>query len=332
MPLKKKILRALLITVSVVFVGINVVAFFQAWKFSHFNPNNKHRIVADSLTKSQKVSMLLFGADIPRPRNTWEPDSTCETVMLQSNKKIECWYFKSPINKGTVILFHGYGDCKNQLFGRQFWLNELGYNTLMVDFQGAGGSEGNTCTIGYDEAQQVKTCVDYIAAKGEKNIHLLGISMGAAAVLKAMHDYQLPVKSLILECPFGSLKQAIKNRFKLMGVPSFPFTELLLFWGSLQSNCNFFNYSPADYAKSVKAPTLLLWGEKDDKVSRAEIDEIYSNLQGPKQLITYPNSYHESYLIHHRNDWKLDINNFLRKVNRETIIRPFYMDETEIGS
>jgi alpha-beta hydrolase superfamily lysophospholipase len=335
MPLWKKILKGLLLLIAVLFTAINVVAFFHAWKFSHFNPDNKKRIVADSLSENQKLNMLLFGADVPRPHNDWEPDSTCETVILQSNKKIECWYFKEENSKGTVIIFHGYGDDKSRMLGRGGYLQALGYNVLLVDFQGAGGSEGNTSTIGYDEAQQVKTCVDYIAGKGEKNIHLLGISMGAAATLKAMHDYDLPVKSLILECPFGSLSRAIKNRFKLMGVPSFPFTQLLLFWGSVQTGCNFFSYCPADYAKSVKVPTLLLWGEKDDKVSREEIDDIYNNLQGPKKLITYQEAYHESYLIRYRIQWVLDIEGFLMGVNGESRtvkIDTFYMDESEINS
>lgn len=335
MPARKKILKWLFISFAVVFTVVNVVAFFHAWKFSHFNADLHKRIIADSLTEGQKVNMLLFGVDIPRPYNDWEPDSTCETVTLQSNKKIECWYFTKENAKGTVILFHGFGGSKSQMLGKQGYFQSFGYNTLLVDFQGSGGSEGNISTIGYYEAQQVKTAYDYIAGKGEKNIHLFGSSMGAAAILKAMDDYQLPVKSLILECPFGSLLQAIKNRFDIMGAPSFPFAHLLMFWGSVQNGCNMFNHCPADYAKSVKAPTLLLWGEQDDKVTRQEIDDIYNNLQGPKHLITYPEARHESYLLKYNREWVADVEGFLMGVNGESRtvkVNTFYMDESEINS
>ena len=41
---------------------------------------------------------------------------------------------------------------------------------MLVDFRAHGNSDGNTCTIGYDESEDVKLAYDYISNKGEKNI------------------------------------------------------------------------------------------------------------------------------------------------------------------
>jgi hypothetical protein len=85
---------------------------------------------------------------------------------------------------------------------------------------------------------------------------------------------------IILECPFGTLYKTTCARFDNMGVPAFPMAGILLFWGSVQNGFWAFSHQPEEYAKAVKCPALLLYGEKDEKVSRKEIDIIFENLAG----------------------------------------------------
>jgi alpha-beta hydrolase superfamily lysophospholipase len=186
----------------------------------------------------------------------------------------------------------------------------LGYDVLLADFMGSGGSEGLQTTIGFKEAEQVKRCFNYMRSKGEKQIHLFGTSMGAVAILKAIHDYGLHPASIIIECPFGTLYQTVCARFQNMGVPTFPMAGLLVFWGGIQNGFWAFSHNPVQYARSVHCPALLLYGEKDPKVSRQEIESIYVNLGGPKQLRTYPNAGHENYLIKHKDQWGADVSGF----------------------
>ncbi len=319
-PNQKKIIKYLLVGFACLFVFMNAIAFFHAWNFSHFNPNATKRVNGYEKSAGQKLSSLFLGVDMPRPVNDSLPILPYETITLQSNKTLECWYIKADSAIGTVALFHGYGGSKSSMLQRGYYLHSLGYNLLLADFMGSGGSEGNTTTIGLLEGAQVKTCVDYLVKRGDKNICLFGTSMGAASILKAMDTEPLPVQSLILECPFGSMTQAVNNRFKLMGVPSFPMAKLLMFWGCVQTGGNLFTHSPANYAQKVKLPTLVLWGEKDDKVNREEIDAVYTNLAGPKQLATYPNSKHESYLNHDSDKWKNDIRIFFSSLSSNHMI------------
>lgn len=88
---------------------------------------------------------------------------------------------------------------------------------------------------------------------------------------------------------------------------------LLVFWGGVQNGFWAFGHKPTEYAKNINVPTLLLYGEKDDKVSREEIDEIYSNLNGTKQLKTFKLSGHEDYLNKYKEIWINDIHDFLKK-------------------
>lgn len=187
-----------------------------------------------------------------------------------------------------------------------------GYNTLLIDFMGSGGSEGNQTTIGFYEAQEVKAAFDFLQSRGETNIILYGTSMGAVAIMKALNDDLLPATSVILECPFGTMLETVQARFKTMNVPSFPMANLLVFWGGVQNNFNAFKHNPVDYAKGITCPVLLLSGEKDEKVSMQEINRIFKNLAGKKKLITYPLAGHENYLVQYKEQWTKDINAFLR--------------------
>ena len=88
--------------------------------------------------------------------------------------------------------------------------------------------------------------------------------------------------------------------------------ELLVFWGGVQVSFNAFKHNPEDYAKDIKCPVLLMYGEKDPKVTIQETDNIFNNLAGPKKLVTFPLAGHENYLIQYQPEWVSAIKEFLR--------------------
>ena len=100
---------------------------------------------------------------------------------------------------------------------------ELGYDTLLVDFRGSGGSSGQVTTLGYLEAEDVAAACNYARRQlGMTRTVLYGISIGAAAILRAVARGDVDPAALVLECPFDRLLSTAQNRFAAMGVPSFP--------------------------------------------------------------------------------------------------------------
>ena len=182
-----------------VLIVLNIIACFHAYKFTHFDETitQKPKDPKD-LVFTEKLQALLLGVSLPRPQNVSSPNFPFSEITLNSNKKIVCWLSKIDNPKGTVILFHGYGGQKSKMIDKANEFIKLGYNTLLVDFMGSGKSEGNQTTIGFKEAEQVKTAFDYLESLGEKNIVLFGTSMGAAAILKAQNDYQLKAAKISL--------------------------------------------------------------------------------------------------------------------------------------
>jgi uncharacterized protein len=297
--------------IFLLFIVMNAIAFLHAYKFTHFDSSAEKTKQARNLSFGKKLQLLFLGVNNPRPENKKTPERPFEAVNLQSNKKVEGWLQKADTAKGSVILFHGYGGEKSSMLDKAEVLLGSGYNTFLIDFMGSGGSEGNQTTIGFYEAQQVKTAFEFLQSKGETNIILFGTSMGAVAIMKALNDYSLKATSIILECPFGTMLETVQARFKTMNVPSFPMANLLVFWGGIQNDFNAFKHNPDNYAKNITCPTLLLSGEKDEKVSMNEINRIFKNLAGKKQLITYPLAGHENYLVKYKEQWTNDISMFL---------------------
>jgi alpha-beta hydrolase superfamily lysophospholipase len=308
---RKKWINRSIWTIIILFVLMNVVAIFHAYKFTHFSSDQKKTRSPKHLTAGQKIQTLLFGVSNPRPKNDRTPERDFEVVKLKSNREIECWSIPVEHSKGTIILFHGYSSEKSSLLEQSSVFNDIGYSTLLVDFMGSGGSEGNQTTVGFLEAKQVKTSYQYIKEKGIDTVYLYGSSMGAVAIMKSISDHNVKPKGIILECPFGTMSKTVSARFNNMNVPSFPMSGLLVFWGGTINGFWGFGHNPIEYAKEIKCPTLLMYGAKDDKVSRSEINDIFKSLRGKKELKVYPKAGHESYLKEYGDEWKMDVNQFL---------------------
>jgi alpha-beta hydrolase superfamily lysophospholipase len=307
-----KIKRKLVLIVVMGILAANIIAFLHAYTFTHFSsPDVVRTKDPEELSVFAKASLLFTGIDNPRPQAKEQPADTFETLYVQSTGQLQGWHIAQPEAHGTVILFHGYAGEKSSLLPRAAEFRKMGYHTLLVDFYGSGGSEGNSTSVGYTEAIQVKDCFDYLVNTGERNIILFGTSMGAVAVLKAMNEYGIKPTATVLECPFGSLYHTVSARFKMMHVPAFPMAGLLTFWGGVQHGYWAFAHNPADYAGGATCPTLLLFGAQDERVTLAETERIFANLPQPKTLKIYSEAGHNVFTRSNQPAWVHDVEAFV---------------------
>jgi uncharacterized protein len=305
--------RNILIFLLVLIIGINLVAFLHAYKFTHFSDEQTERTNPKTLSTLDKLKVVAFGVDNPRPKIIAHPVSTYETFLIaHENDTIESWYIPVDSAKGTVIIFHGYAGNKSQMLKVSEAFRGLGYNSVLVDFLGSGGSTGDRTTIGFYESEQVEGVYRFFKERGEERIVLFGTSMGAVAIMKSIKDFHLSPDAIILECPFGNMLETVQARFNIMNAPVFPMSYLLTFWGGVQNNFNPFSHNPEDYAKEIKIKTLLMYGMKDDRVSLRETESIFSNLSGVKALKIYPEAGHESILAKYELEWLDDVSAFLK--------------------
>jgi alpha-beta hydrolase superfamily lysophospholipase len=299
------------------------MAAFHAYRFTHFYDDaSLGKIKPENLSYLEKAQLAFFGARFPKSRLKSLPDLPYEKVLLntQEGLSLEGWYVKAQPARGTVILYHGHGSSKSGILAEAEYFHELGYHTLAVDFRAHGGSDGKVCTIGYKETEDARLAYEYIVAKGEKNIILWGVSMGAATILKAVPQYGLKPAAIILECPFGTMLDAVKSRVRIMHLPPTPIAEMLTFWGGVEQQYWAFGYQPIEDARQIACPVLLNWGAQDARVTREETDQIYANLPADrKQLVVYAQSGHQSFCRNEEVKWKKAVKNFLTEQSKRGV-------------
>lgn len=312
MPMgKKKALRYTFIFLLGLFLVINLIAILHAWRFTHFTSDKSHKLDPLKMGTLQKMSLLVSGMSQTRPVNSQVPPLPFESFEINQGIKTSCWWMPQEQAKGAFILFHGYSSSKSGMLLKAKFLHELGYSVMLADFMGSGGSEGNRSTIGFEESGQVWSCIEEMKRRGERNIHLLGTSMGAAAILKCLSEHTTGVQSVVLECPFSTLRTTVGARFRIMGLPEFPMADLLTFWGGAINGFNAFAYEPVEYARAVRCPVLLMVGAKDPKVSVAETMSIADNMPGRVTTLVLEHSGHEEYLKSDSATWTQAIKDFL---------------------
>lgn len=307
------------------FLILNVLAYRHAHAMTRFTPHAPPARGPEELTFFSRMRVLLAGIAIHRPQ---EEDSPREFGLAHEVHRfegdagtLEAWYIPHPQPRGLVVMFHGYLSCKARILPEARAFHELGYACFVVDFRGSGGSQGNRTTVGYFEADDVIRTVDYARARWSLGpLVVFGQSMGGAATLRALAVHGLQADTVILECPFDRLLTTVKARFAAMGVPWFPGAPLLVFWGGLLHGFNGFAHNPADYARRVACPVLLLHGQEDSRVRIADIRTIFGNLGGVKELHHLAGVGHESLVAKSPAEWKRHVERFLDLHERKALL------------
>jgi alpha-beta hydrolase superfamily lysophospholipase len=298
-------------------VALNVLAYRHAYALTHFISGGTRTSGPESLSFPEKLRVLAVGPTVPKPVNRRSPTSLGleyerHVFVGAHDLPLEAWYVPCPAGKGVIVLFHGHAGSKDSQLEAASMLRDLGYSTLLVDFYGSGGSGGAETSIGFHEATDVASAYEYARdLPGRQPTILYGESMGAAAILKAVADRHLDPEAIVLEMPFDSLLKTVRQRFRSMDLPAFPSAELLVFWGGWQQGFDGFRYNPADDARAVRSPTLLMNGDRDPWVTIEEAERIFANLQGPKRLKVFHGLKHQSFLNARPDGWKETVSIFL---------------------
>jgi alpha-beta hydrolase superfamily lysophospholipase len=298
----------------------NAMAYVHARAMTRFASGGRRSARPEELSSLGKAAVLLTGINLPRPADDKTPGDfglEYEALEIRGDDGIDldAWRIGHSEARAVVVLFHGYAASKSSLLAEAAALHELGCETLLVNFRGSGGSAGNETTLGVYEADDVQKAFGFARSLADgMPIVLYGRSMGSAAVLRAVAVNGVEPAAVILECPFDRFLTTVKNRFSAMGLPAFPFAEMLVFWGGVQQGMNGFAHNPVDYARSVRCPALVVHGRRDRRVAAAEVESVFRNLAGEKQLVLFPEAGHEPYLATDAARWNEAVSDFLERV------------------
>jgi pimeloyl-ACP methyl ester carboxylesterase len=205
--------------------------------------------------------------------------------------KLKAWLFRAEAPKrGTVIYLHGSADNRASGIGIAEHFVPLGFDFLAYDSRAHGESGGDMCTYGFYEKHDLSRVIDRVESPP---VVLLGSSLGAAVALQtAAEDDRIAVVVGVAtfsdlrtvageRAPFFASRRNIEEAIKLAeDAGKFRFDEV----------------SPAAAAPKIRAPVLLVHGEKDQETPPAHSQRVYDALRSPRRLILVPNAAHNNAL------------------------------------
>lgn len=306
-------------------LAINILAWNHAHAMLVFAHGGERTAKPESLGRLARLRVLLTGVNVPRPSSRETPADVglpFERFSLVPAKGVMLagWYCPRKDTAWLALLFHGYAKEKASQLPEARRFHDMGCSVLMLDFRGSGESSGNSTTLGYREAEDVAAAYRYARQRFPKSrILLFGQSMGAAAVLRALHvATDVKPDAIIAEAVFDSMLETVKNRFALMGVPSFPCAQALVFWGGRQAGFNAFRHNPVDYARSVDAPILFMQGSLDTRARVGQARRVFDAVpHARKTFVEFPGAAHESCSKRDPEQWTAAVSNLLAECSKD---------------
>ena len=314
----KKRLCILALIALLLFLLLNVMAYRHARAFFFYTENGQRTLSPEELSWQQKASVLVRGIHVPKPKAHTAPGDfgmpfRSITVPGRDGLALGAWLIPHENAASTVVMFHGYSSEKSGLLPEAKLFHEMGHELVLVDFPGSGESPGNMTSLGIHEADDVAAVIDWARTQWpDRQLVVYGHSMGGAAIMRAIALRHAKPDAAIVESVFDTLLDAIRFRFRLMSVPSFPSAEMLLFWGGQQLGENGFDHDVVAYGRLITLPVMMLHGERDNRASLSGAKQVHAALAGEKELMVLPEAGHVNPCLSDPAAWQSAVAWFIR--------------------
>lgn len=217
-------------------------------------------------------------------------------IRTPDDLKLHGWFVPAANAKGTILFFHGNaGNISHRLDSLEIF-NELGFNTLIIDYRGYGKSEGKPTEIGtYIDA---KAALDYLVEERKislKKTILFGRSMGAA--IAAWLGSTVDVPGIVLESGFTSAVEMGQRSF-----PIFPVRLLLRY-----------KYETLNYVRRIRSPILIGHSTEDGLVPFKMGERLFQAASEPKEFLVFSGP-HNCGFLEDVEPYKRQLGAFMRRV------------------
>ncbi|HLP96719.1 MAG TPA: alpha/beta hydrolase [Saprospiraceae bacterium] len=206
-------------------------------------------------------------------------------ILSPDQLHLKAWLVSSNIDttKGIVVVLHGISACKEINYERARMLADLGYGSLLLDLRAHGSSQGDYCTFGFHEKNDLKAVADTLSARFPgKPLGIWGASLGGAIGLQSMaadNRYRFG----IIESTFHAFDQvALEYQADwFFGLRSTWLTNHVLSKSGAIAQFDPFSVRPMDAAAQISYPVLFIHGDKDARIPMWFGQENYDACQAP---------------------------------------------------
>ena len=196
------------------------------------------------------------------------------TIETPDGERVIAWYGRARPGRPTLLYFHGNGGSLAIRAPRIARFMVEGWGVYMMTYRGYGGSTGWPSEAA--NVSDARLAYAALVTEGVRptSIVVYGESLGSGIAVRLAAE--LPVGGVILDAPYTSIVD--------VAAQAYPFLPVRLFLID--------RYESTRSIGAIKAPLLILHGERDGVVPVAMGRELARLAPEPKRLVIFPNGRH----------------------------------------
>jgi len=220
------------------------------------------------------------------------PVEPVQIPLLDADSSVHGWLVRGVRGGGAVLLVHSIRSNRLEMLSRARFLNKQGYGILLIDLQAHGETSGKRITFGLRESEDVAAAVTFLRKTfPSERLAVIGVSLGAAAIVLAKHELRLD--AVVLESLHPTIEEAIENRLRLhLGEYGPVLLPLVLAQLAFYLDVSIAELDPITRIGDLNAPLLLIAGSADEHTKVPETERLFAAARQPKDIWIVPGAGH----------------------------------------
>jgi len=241
------------------------------------------------------LNALLF---FPERKLLATPQTTHEEVAIETvdGERLHAWWIPAaerPI--GHVLFCHGNGGNIGDRVLHAALLHRAGLDVLLFDYRGYGGSTGRASEEGtYRDASAARAALLARREVDAGRVLYLGESLGGAVAIALAHE--APPAGVVLVSTFTSVRDMARRHYPFVPAAVVPDA-----------------YPSLRLVGDLRAPLLVLHGDRDELVPLMYGQELYDAAPEPKRMHILAGAGHNDLVERAGNEWAAAIAEFARE-------------------
>ena len=216
------------------------------------------------------------------------PDTCASVEFLSAGTRLRGWRCGSDADRrGTIIFLHGVGDTRASSVGVIRRYVPRGFDVIAYDSRAHGESEGDVCTYGFFEKDDLRRVLDALQDPGP--IVLIGSSLGAAVAHQEAAD-DPRVRVVVAAETFSDLRTVAAERAPFVMTNGMIQRAFLL--AEQRGRFPVDDVSPQAAARRITVPVLVIHGGGDHETPPDHSRRVFEAVQSKKRLIIVPDAGH----------------------------------------
>ncbi len=251
--------------------------------------------------RKRLLNALLFFPSHGGPDPSAVPDLAIEEVAFETEdgERLHGWWLPAKARRrGHVLLCHGNGGDIGDRTTHARLLTTAGFDVLLFDYRGYGRSTGKPSEEGTHRDARAAHAALLQRAEDDR-VFYLGESLGGAVALALALEQ--PPAGLILQSAFTSVRDMARLHYPYIPRGLVPDA-----------------YPSIALVRNLRAPLLVLHGERDEIVPASHGEALFEAAPAPKRIHVFPRAGHNDLVSGAAERWVDVIARWAEEVTRRT--------------